>query len=382
MKKITILGSAGSIGTQTLDVLRRFPDDFSVFGLCTFNEIDLMLEQISVFNPQVVCMVDKDAALNLKKRLNSNSPEILAGQKGLLELASMEDHNIVINAIVGAAGLLPSLKAIKPGVRLCTANKESLVIGGEIIMREIEDKQAELIPIDSEHSALLQASLSGHYQEIRRLILTASGGPFHNSDIDLKKVELKDALKHPNWSMGAKITIDSATMMNKGLEVIEAHWLFDIPLDQIEIVVHRQSIVHSIVEFIDGSQIAQASMPDMRLPIQYALTYPNRDQSTIPILNLADIGQLTFEEPDYHRFPCLKIAYRAMEIGGSAPCVMNAANEAAVQLFLGCKIRFYQIPEIVQNALESHKSISNPDIETLLAIDNEIKVAVLEKYDS
>ncbi len=380
MKRVTILGSAGSIGTQTLDVISRLPDLFSVYGLASLDEYELLAEQARIFHPAVVAFADEAAAAEFGKLAGDGGPELLSGEEGILELASRAEADIVVNAIVGAAGLRPSVAAIRQGVRLCTANKESLVIAGHIIMPLVKEKGAELVPIDSEHSALLQASLSGRYDEIRRLILTASGGPFWGKDIDFASVTVNDALSHPNWRMGAKITIDSATMMNKGLEVIEAHHLFDIPTDKIDILVHPQSIVHSIVEFVDGSQIAQASLPDMRLPIQYALTYPERHPTPVGALNLAEVGTLTFEEPDFRRFPSLFLAYDAIEAGGTAPCVMNAANEVAVRLFLDGKISFADIPRAVNRMLTEHEPSPKPTIDEVLALDKEIREKTLAAF--
>lgn len=379
MKKITILGSAGSIGKQTLDVVSRLDDRFEIFGLATLDEVEAMVEQINLFEPKIAVMVDSDAAQALEEKVGDVDTQILSGEDGLIELASREDADIVVNAIVGAAALKPSFAALRKGLRLCSANKESLVIAGHMLMPAVEEAGAELIPIDSEHSALLQASLSGNKHEIRKLILTASGGPFRDKDVDFEEVTASEALQHPNWTMGAKITVDSATMMNKGLEVIEAHWLFDISPENIDVLVHPQSIIHSIVEFTDGSQIAQASHPDMRLPIQYALTYPARIESPIEPLNLAEIGTLTFEEPDFRRFPCLILAYDALEAGGSAPCILNAANEAAVSLFLAGKISFAEIPRIINDAMNSHEIIVNPTLDQILEIDDQVRKSIFSK---
>ncbi|HHS49632.1 MAG TPA: 1-deoxy-D-xylulose-5-phosphate reductoisomerase [candidate division Zixibacteria bacterium] len=380
MKKVVILGSAGSIGTQTLDIISRLPEMFEVYGLATLDEVEILAMQAKIFRPNVVAIVDEAAALEFKNSFEGDLPEILTGAEGVEELAARTDADIIVNAIVGSAGLRPSLAAIREGVRLCTANKESLVIAGHIIMPLVREHGAELIPIDSEHSALLQASLAGNSREIRRLILTASGGPFRSKDIDLDTISVADALQHPKWSMGPKITIDSATMMNKGLEVIEARWLFDIPPDRIDVLVHPQSIIHSIVEFVDGSQIAQASMPDMRLPIQYALTYPERRPSPIGTLNLAEIGELTFEEPDFLKFPALLLAFDALEAGGSSPCVLNAANEAAVKLFIEGKIRFSDIARTVNRAMAAHEIIAKPSIDEVLALDEEIRERTLRDH--
>ncbi len=379
MKKITILGSAGSIGKQTLDVISRLRDRFEVYGLATLNEVDVMAEQIELFNPEVAVMVEPETSEALKEKIGDTNTEILSGKDGVIELASRADADIVVNAIVGSAALKPSFAAIRKGVRLCSANKESLVIAGHLLIPAVEENGAELIPIDSEHSALLQASLSGKKDEIRKLILTASGGPFHGKDIDFEEVTASEALQHPNWTMGAKITVDSATMMNKGLEVIEAHWLFGIPSERIDVLVHPQSIIHSIVEFIDGSQIAQASLPDMRLPIQYALTYPKRIECPVEPLNLAEIGRLGFVEPDFRRFPCLILAYDAMEAGGSAPCILNAANEAAVALFLAGKIPFAEIPRIINRAMSSHEIIENPTLDEIIEIDDTVRNSIFSK---
>ncbi|MCK5833498.1 1-deoxy-D-xylulose-5-phosphate reductoisomerase [bacterium] len=381
MKKITILGSAGSIGTQTLDIVSRLPERFEIYGLATLNEAEILAAQSKIFQPKVVAIADETAVKEYENLLGNYRPEILAGPKGVEELARRESADIVVNAIVGSAGLMPSMAAIRSGVRLCTANKESLVIAGQILMPLVREKGAELIPIDSEHSALLQASLAGAGKEIRRLIITASGGPFHGKEVDLDSVTVEEALKHPNWKMGPKITIDSATMMNKGLEVIEARWLFDIPPSQIDVLIHPQSIIHSIVEYVDGSQIAQASYPDMRLPIQYALTYPERTKSPIPILNLAELRKLTFEEPDYLKFPSLLLAYDALEAGGSSPCVLNAANEAAVKLFLEGKIRFSEIARIVNRALTKHNKSLELNIDGILELDREIRERTLRDFN-
>ncbi|MGC9315438.1 MAG: 1-deoxy-D-xylulose-5-phosphate reductoisomerase [bacterium] len=381
MKNITLLGSAGSIGKQTLDVVRHLDGEFEILGLATLNEVDVMAGHIEIFKPKIAVMVDSEAADKLKEKIGSSGTSVLSGEEGLLELASHPDSDIVVNAIVGAAALKPSFAALREGVRLCSANKESLVIAGHLLMPMVEETGAELVPIDSEHSALLQASLSGRKHEIRKLILTASGGPFRDKDVDFEEVTASDALQHPNWTMGAKITIDSATMMNKGLEVIEAHWLFGISAEDIDVLIHPQSIIHSIVEFVDGSQIAQASHPDMRLPIQYALTYPERFDSPIEPLNLTEIGRLDFHEPDFRRFPSLILAYDALEAGGSAPCVLNAANEAAVALFLAGKISFAEIPRLINRALNSHETIANPSLDQIIEIDRSIRQSIFGKLE-
>jgi 1-deoxy-D-xylulose-5-phosphate reductoisomerase len=380
MKKITLLGSAGSIGKQTLDVVSRLDERFEIYGLASLNEVDILAEQIERFRPKAVAMADPEAAKILESRVFDSGVEILYGEDGVVELASRSEADIVVNAIVGAAALKSSFAALRKGVRLCSANKESLVIAGHLLIPAVEASGAELVPIDSEHSALLQASLAGEKREIHRLILTASGGPFLDKDVDFEQISAMEALQHPNWSMGAKISVDSATMMNKGLEVIEAHWLFGIPTDKIDVVVHPQSIIHSIVEFIDGSQIAQASLPDMRLPIQYALTYPERTACPISHLNLAEIGCLEFREPDFRRFPSLILAYDALEAGGSAPCILNSSNEAAVALFLAGRISFAEIPRIINRAMNSHEILANPTLDEIFQIDTEIRKSIYEEF--
>jgi len=350
IKKIALLGSTGSIGTQTLDVLENIADEFSIFALTAGKNITLLIEQIEKYQPKIVCIAEKAYI----ERLCERFPEItvLHSDTGPVSIARHPDVDIVINAIVGAKGLEPSWGAVDSGKRLCTANKESLVMAGSLLAERTDETSASIFPIDSEHSALWQAMLAGKQNEIRRLILTASGGPFWGKDIDFDKITPEQALAHPNWSMGAKISIDSATMMNKALEIIEARWLFDIPHQQIEIIIHPQSIVHSIVEFIDGSQIAQLSMPDMRLPIQYALTYPERLPSPIQILKLSDCGKLEFFAPDNEKFIAPGLAYKVLETGGSAPTILNTVNELAVEAFIAGKITFSEITKLVENGLE------------------------------
>ncbi|MBN2541614.1 1-deoxy-D-xylulose-5-phosphate reductoisomerase [bacterium] len=379
MKKIAILGSTGSIGKQTLDVLNNLNDEFEVYSLSTYSDLEIIIDQIKKFKPRLANAVHKETYQKLEKiaREEGFSTEITYGTDGLLDLVRMDEIDIVVNAVVGAAGLLPGLEALEHKKRLCSANKESLVIGGNL-MRNMLKKGGELIPIDSEHSALLQASLSGRYPEIKNLILTASGGPFWGTGVDFSKVSIEETLAHPNWSMGKKISVDSATMMNKGLEVIEARWLFDIQPENIKVLIHPESIVHSIVEFVDNSQIAQLSVPDMKLPIQYALTYPERMEGLCQSLDLSKISELHFHEPDHKRFPCLRLAYEALHKGGSFPVVLNAANEAAVQLFLEKRINLARIPEIVERVLERHTHVSNPSIDTILQIDHNVKREVIE----
>ena len=369
-KAITILGSTGSIGCQTLDVIASLGDDFRVHSLAAFDEVDKIAEQARIFSPDYLVLFDIDAANKLADIVDI---PVLNGLAGLKTIIQDPDVDIVVNAISGAAGLLPASYAIEAGKRLASANKESFVIAGHIF-REAMSEGADIVPIDSEHSAIFQAILSGRHVEIKKLILTASGGPFFSTDRSLETVTPEEALKHPNWSMGPRITIDSATMFNKALEVIEARWLFDIAPEMIDVIVHPQSIVHSIVEFVDNSQIAQLSMPDMRLPIQYALTYPNRRESPTKPLDLGAIGKLTFHSVPKQRFPALDFAYTALKMGGVAPAIINAADEIAVQRFLENKIKFTQIPKIIEQALSKfHYPSTEPEIEEILNVDSEVR---------
>ena len=349
VKKISILGSTGSIGTQTLDVVERMRDKFDVYALSAGSNVQLLREQIRKFHPKYACISDSRSADILRSEFPD--VEIYSGDDGLTKIACLGDVDIVINAVVGAKGLVPSWSAVDCGKRLCTANKESLVMSGEILTNRAKETGAIIFPIDSEHSALFQSMLSGEHSEIKRLILTASGGPFRDSDKNFDDITRDEALNHPNWSMGQKVTIDSATMMNKALEIIEARWLFDIEQGKIDVLVHPQSIVHSIVEFVDGSQIAQMSIPDMRLPIQYALTYPHRFPSPVHSLDLAEIGRLEFHLPDREKFPAIDLAYRVLDAGGNAPIILNTVNELAVGAFLSGKIKFSEIVSLVVEAL-------------------------------
>jgi len=329
MKNVVILGSTGSIGKNTLEVVSNFADRFSVLGLSANTNIRLLEEQIKRFRPQMAVVTDEESFQHFPQNYDI---EILWGMDGLKRLCSHPEVDLVINALVGSVGLLPSLETVKSGKNLAIANKESLVMAGELLIGKAKEKGREVLPIDSEHSAIQQCLLSGKKEEVGRLILTASGGPFlRKSREELKQITVKEALSHPTWEMGKKITIDSATLMNKGLEVIEAHWLFGIPPDRIKVLIHPQSIIHSMVEFVDGSVIAQMSDPDMKLPIQYALFYPQRIFSNNTSLDLVKTGHLTFLEPDTEKFPCLHLAYRSLEMGGTAPAVLNAANEVAVE---------------------------------------------------
>jgi len=378
MKKLLILGSTGSIGVSSLDVVRKFPGQFSVTALSTNSRIDLLYQQIEEFKPEFIVIKDKKAANDFNSKYKVNA-KILTGSKGLIEITSTLDYDILINALVGFAGLNPTIEAIKREKRIALANKETLVVAGQLVTSSCNKYGAEIIPVDSEHSAILQSVIGENRNEINKLILTASGGPFLNMDINLlENVTVEQALSHPNWKMGNKITIDSASMMNKGLEVIEAHWLFDLPKEKIEVIIHPQSIIHSMVEFIDGSIKAQLSVPDMRLPIQFALSYPERYDADFVNTDFAKIKNLTFFEPDLDKFKCLKLAYDVMEEGGTAPCILNAANEIAVDKFLNRKIKFSQIPEIIQRSLDFVKNHKTADLETILDTDRQTREFALK----
>lgn len=369
MKKVLILGSTGSIGVNALNVIRKFSDRFSVAGLTANSNISVLSEQIREFNPQFVVIRDKSKAKKLSEIVNGNV-EIISSENALIEAAQKYDYDILIGAIVGFAGLTPTIEAIKRGKRIALANKETLVVAGEIVTRLVAENGAEIIPVDSEHSAIYQCLVGENLNEVEKLILTASGGPFLNKEKSFfDNATVNEALNHPNWKMGSKITIDSATMMNKGLEVIEAHWLFGLPVDKIDVVIHPQSIIHSMVQFVDGSIKAQMGLPDMKLPIQYALTFPERLTNNFERTNLPLINNLTFFEPDFNKFECLKLAYSALKTGGTAPCILNAANEIAVDKFLKGFIRFSEIPKLINEALNEIENHSNPDIETIIECD-------------
>ena len=367
MKNVVVLGSTGSIGRNALSVLSDFADRFSVFGLSANTNVSLLREQVKRFKPKKVAITDEESFHHFKEE---KDVEILFGLEGLKKLCSAPEADLVINALVGSVGLLPSFEAIGSGKDLAIANKETLVMAGGLLIQRAKEKDAKILPIDSEHSAILQCLLTGKKNEVKRLILTASGGPFlKKKKEDLRNVTVEEALSHPNWEMGKKITADSATLMNKGLEVIEAHWLFDMPVEKIKVLVHPQSIVHSMVEFVDGSLIAQMSIPDMRIPIQYALFYPERLPTNSKRLNLAATKSLTFEEPDREKFPCLGICYQALQMGGTAPAVLNAANEEAVKAFLEGKLPFVEIHEVVKQTLSQHKVAEKPALDDILNAD-------------
>ncbi len=368
-KKLSILGSTGSIGISTLDVVARNPDNFSVVALAEGHDPVKLFEQIKKFHPKIVSVRDEEARKKLLG-LGKIDCKVVCGIEGACEVATHPDANLVVSAIVGAIGLRPTYKAIEAGKNVALANKETLVAAGPVVMKKVAEKGVKLIPIDSEHSALFQSLIGHNHNDVRRLILTASGGPFRDYTAEqLRSVTLEQALKHPNWSMGAKITIDSATMMNKGLEVIEARWLFNIPAEKIEAVIHPQSIVHSMVEYIDGAVVAQLAVPDMRGPIAYALAYPERVESGTEFLDITKVGTLTFKKPDMEKFRCLKLAYDAVKEGGSMPCVLNAANEVAVAAFLDKKIKFLDIPRIVESVMSRHNKVEFSSLEDVFATD-------------
>lgn len=370
MKKITVLGSTGSIGRQTLEIIDENPEKWGVFALAAGSSVEILAEQAEKYNPRLVIIGNHDLAKELNKKLNNKNIKILTGQQGLKTAASESEVELVINGIMGAEGLAPSYAALKAGKTLGLANKESMVIGGNIL----NSLSGEILPIDSEHNAIYQI-LTGHSQdEIKNIILTASGGPFFElGDEELKEVTVEEALDHPNWNMGPKITIDSATMMNKGLEIIEAHWLFNMPYDKIKVIIHPQSIVHSMVEFIDSSIQAEMGVSDMKLPIQQVMYYPGRIEGTVSPLKLEEVGKLTFLEPDYNKFPALELAYTCGKEGGSMPVVLNAANEIAVDAFLKGKISYLQIIDVVKEILSQHRKQSVSRLEDVYRIDETIR---------
>ncbi len=373
MKTILLLGSTGSIGVSTLDVIRLLKDKFKVFALTANTNIELLEKQINEFRPEFVVVKDKEKAKELKSIVNDKCT-VLAGEEGLLEITKNGNYDILLSALVGFAGLKPTIESIKRGKRIALANKETLVAAGEIVINLAQKHNAEILPVDSEHSAIFQCLVGEENNSIEKLIVTASGGPFRNHSIEeLKNVTVAEALNHPNWDMGNKVTIDSATMMNKGLEVIEAHWLFNLDKDKIDVVIHPQSIVHSMVEFVDNTIKAQLSLPDMKLPIQYALTYPERVGSNFVNTHFPSLKELTFYEPDLVKFNCLQLAYDAMEEGGTAPCILNAANEIAVEKFLTGTIKFTQIPELITNALDNIVSETLIDLETIMECDSKTR---------
>ena len=374
MKQIAILGSTGSIGTQTLDVVRQHPKEFSVYALSAHRSIDLLIKQALEFNPAVVCIADETYYRPLCEALSDLPIRVMAGEKALAEMVTLPQIDVVVAAMVGYAGLRPTIEAIKAQKTIALANKETLVVAGEIIDRLAKRYKVDILPVDSEHSAIFQSLVGEDMASVEKLLLTASGGPFRNFSLQqMQYVTAAEALRHPNWEMGAKITIDSASMMNKGFEVIEARWLFDIPVDKIQVLVHPQSVVHSAVQFIDGSVKAQLGTPDMRMPIQYALTYPKRWMSDVPRLDLFATQSLTFEQPDLKRFPNLDLAYQAIHIGGNMPCVLNAANEVVNLAFREGRCGFLQMSEVIAQTMQKTTFILEPNYEDYVQTDKEAR---------
>ena len=377
---VAILGSTGSIGTQTLDVIDRHSELFEVYALTAHSNIDLLVEQARIYRPEVVAIADERHYKTLREALDGLPIKVFAGADSICQIAAMSPIDTVVTAMVGYSGLLPTVRAIEAGKKIALANKETLVVAGELVTDLALRNRVDIVPIDSEHSAIFQCLVGENENSIEKLILTASGGAFRDTPKDdLRLATAADALRHPTWKMGAKITIDSATMMNKGFEVIEARWLFDIPIDKIEVIIHPQSIVHSMVQFCDGSIKAQLGQPDMRHPIQYALTFPDRLNAQVERANLADIHQLTFEKPDYEKFRNLRLAYDALRRGGNIPCILNAANEVAVDAFLKGKIGFFAMSDIIEQTISETAFILSPTLDDYIATDREARARSSEK---
>lgn len=379
MKQIAILGSTGSIGTQTLDVVRQYPSEFSVYALSAHRNVELLIQQALEFSPAVVCIADESCYVRLRDALSDLPIKVMAGKNSISEMVTLPAIDVVVAAMVGYAGLQPTMQAIRAKKVIALANKETLVVAGEIICRLARRYKVPILPVDSEHSAIYQCLVGEDRNRVEKLLLTASGGPFRTFTHDqMLRVTAAQALQHPNWDMGAKITIDSASMMNKGFEVIEARWLFDIPVERIQVLVHPQSVVHSAVQFVDGSVKAQLGTPDMRIPIQYALTYPERWQSDVPRLDLFATNNLSFEAPDVERFPNLRLAYEAIEKGGNIPCVLNAANEVVNQAFREGKCGFLQMSDVIAKAMDRASYIADPTYEDYVQTDAEVRRIALE----
>lgn len=381
MKNIAILGSTGSIGTQTLEIVREKRDEFRVTALAAGKNIDLIESQIREFKPKVAALYDEKAAAQLRTRVADTDTVIYTGMDGLLEVSTESEAEILVTGIVGMIGIRPTIAAINAGKTIALANKETLVTAGHIIMPLAAKKGVSILPVDSEHSAIFQSLQGNKHEQVEKILLTASGGPFRGKKrAELENVDLAAVLNHPNWVMGKKVTIDSASLVNKGLEVMEAAWLFGADLDMIQVLIHPQSILHSAVQYTDGAVMGQLGTPDMKLPIQYALTYPDREYLGGKRVDLFELQSLTFEKPDTETFRGLALAYRAARTGGSLPTVFNAANEMAVKLLLGGQIRFLQIPDIIEEAMDRHAVIADPDVETILAAEAEVYRVIGEKY--
>lgn len=384
MKRISILGVTGSIGTQTLDVLRFHKNDFELVGITANKNIDLTVEIIKEFSPKYVAINHKESYEKLLELVKEEGLkcEVIYGMEGLIKVATLAEIDIVVTSVVGMIGLKPTVEAIRKGKDIALANKETLVVAGELVIREAKENGVKILPVDSEHSAIFQSLQGNSHNKIDKILLTASGGPFRGFTLEkLKEVTPEKALKHPKWNMGQKISIDSSTLMNKGLEVIEAHWLFDCPYSDIEVVVHPQSIIHSMVQYTDGAVIAQLGVPDMKLPIQYALNYPNREGNISEKLDLFKIRELTFEKPDLETFKCLKLAYEAGEKGKLMPTILNGANEVCVELFLGKKIKYLQIPEIIEECMNKFDYNKEVTLENVINLDKEVRQYIYEKYN-
>lgn len=383
VKNITILGSTGSIGTQTLDVIRNQRENFNLVGISANSRVEKVIEIIEEFSPKLAAVTDKVAYEKLKNYadLNGIKTKILYGIDGLNTISTLPEVDTVVTSVVGMVGLVPTMKAIEAGKDIALANKETLVVGGAIVMEAAKKHNVKILPVDSEHGAIFQCLQGNNEKELNKIILTASGGPFRGKKTeDLKNVTAKEALKHPKWNMGQKISIDSATLMNKGLEVIEAHWLFNISYDNIEVVIHPQSIIHSMVEYVDGSIIAQLGVPDMRLPIQYALSYPYRQKKIVDSLNIFEMGNLTFENPDRDTFKCLKLAFEAGRYGRLMPTILNGANEEAVALLLEGRIKFIQIGDIVEECMNKFDAAKDITLHNIIECDNKVKEYIRNKY--
>ncbi|MGH4052796.1 MAG: 1-deoxy-D-xylulose-5-phosphate reductoisomerase [Clostridium sp.] len=384
MKKLTILGVTGSIGTQTLDVIRNDFKNFKIIGISANTSWGKIIPIIEEFKPKYVAMMDEAASINLKRYCTKEKilTQILQGLEGLNYISTIPEIDIVVTSVVGMIGLVPTLKAINAGKDIALANKETLVVAGDLVMNAAKKNNVKILPVDSEHGAIFQCLQGNKLKEVKKIILTASGGPFRGKNKqELIEITPEEAIKHPKWNMGRKISIDSSTLMNKGLEVIEAHWLFGVNYDNIQVVVHPQSIIHSMVEYIDGSIIAQISSADMRLPIQYAINYPKRNNAVIDKLDFYNMGSLTFEKPNMDTFNCLKLAYSAGRMGGNMPAIMNAANEIAVELFLDHKIKYLQIEQIIGKCMNKFEHDDNPNLEGILEVDLMVREYVRKNYD-
>ncbi len=379
MQKISILGSTGSIGTNALDIISRFPDKFRLSSVSAHSNIELLSQQVKKFNPKNVSVVDREKVNEFRKRFKDWNIKIYEGKEGLCEMIKEDKIDSVIIGIVGSSALLPILTALDNVKRVALANKEALVMAGDIIMKKAKKKNVQILPVDSEHSAIFQCMISNNGSEIKKIYLTSSGGPLRTTPKkDFKKITLKKAINHPKWKMGRKISIDSATMMNKGLEVIEAHHLFGIEVDNIEVLIHPETVVHSMVEFIDGSILAHMGKCDMRMPIQYALTYPSRYTSPVKNITFSKLRSVHFYPPDFKKFPCLKFAYEAIRLGETYPCVLNASNEVVVGEFLKRRIKFIDIPKVIDKVLKRHKSIKNPSLKDILETDKYTRIKTKE----